>query len=158
MYEPGDHVCSPDSGFLDTSGTKTEPGDINNLKLFVTDDRDAFYNMQINEGCLKGSCGKCQGLVGMRTLKRDLFVHIVGFLTDTYDGSWTKTNLEDLISEVDRMTVLIDEVAGQLVDIYLFDGSDEHKEDDRLEKKSKAVAGEDGTYSRACVSFPLPLD
>lgn len=63
-YEPGEHACPPGSEFLDTSGTITEPGDINNLKIFVTDDQDTFRSLQVNEQVPKDSVGECQGVVG----------------------------------------------------------------------------------------------
>jgi hypothetical protein len=98
-----------------------------------------------------------QGLVGMHNLKRSILTYMVNFMNDTYSGSWTKSDMEELVSGADRMTVLIDEVAGELLDAFLFDGSDEDEEDQKSKKKGKVVARGDWTSLRECLSFPLPL-
>lgn len=158
-YKPGDHACPPDSIFLDTSGTIKEPGDINNVKIFVTDDQDAFRSLQVDVKALKDSVGEYQGLVGMHALKRDIFACMVAFMKMTYGDSWTKEDLVGLMSKVDRITVLIDEETGGVVDIFPLDGSDE---DDAArqskKKKGKAVASGDWTCLKECLSISLPFN
>jgi hypothetical protein len=75
IYKSGGHACWPDSIFLDTSGTITELGDINNLKIFVTDDQDAFRSLEVDLKAFMDSVGEYQGLVGMHALKRDLCLY-----------------------------------------------------------------------------------
>ncbi|KAF3048834.1 hypothetical protein E8E11_007565 [Didymella keratinophila] len=148
-YKPGDHACPLDSLFLDTSGTKTEPGDINNLKILVTDDQDAFRSLQANVKGLEDLVGEYQGLVGMHTLKQDIFGCMVGFMKLTYGDLWAKRDLEGLMSEADRMAVLIDDETGGVVDIFPFDGSDEDEEDHQSKKRARQWLAETG---RACGS------
>ncbi|KAF1932594.1 uncharacterized protein M421DRAFT_88975 [Didymella exigua CBS 183.55] len=57
-YESGEHACPPDFELLDTPGAKSDFGDINNLKIFVTDDEDAFDSIQENSHLFKDSVGE----------------------------------------------------------------------------------------------------
>lgn len=96
------------------------------------------------------------GCCGLHALKQDIFDAMVSFMKHTYGGSWRKSDLECLVSDVDRMTVLIDEETEGVVVVFLFDGCDEDEEDHQSKKKGKGVASTDWTCLRECLSFQLP--
>lgn len=152
-YEPGSHACPPDSEFLNSSGTKAEPGDIKNLKIFVTDDEDAFDNLQDEPQLFRDSVVEYQGLVGMHVLKDNVFDFLVGYMRQ---NRLAKEDLECLIDVADRMIVLVDEEMGGVVDVFLFDGSDENEEeedDQRPEDKGKGGGNGNWTCLKECLSF-----
>jgi hypothetical protein len=153
-YESGEHACPPQSELLDTSGTKAEPGNINSLKIFVTDDQDAYYSLQADDIGLKDSVGEYQGLVGIHTLKRGILDFLAVYIKHTPQ---VKGVLDCPMSEVDWMTVLTDEAVGGVMDVFLFDGSDQDEEDQRLKEKCRGVANGDWTCLKECMSFSLPI-
>lgn len=107
--EPGSHACTPDSEFHNSSGTKAEPVDIKNLKIFITDDEDAFDNLQDEPQLFRDSVGEYRGVVGMHVLKDNVFDFLVGYMRQ---DRLAKEDLECLVDEADRMIVLVDERDG----------------------------------------------
>jgi hypothetical protein len=81
---------------------------------------------------------------------------MVASMKMTYGDSWTKDDLVGLMSKTDRITVLIDEETGGVMDSFPFDGSDE-AEEHQSKKRGKAVASGDRTCFKECLSIPLPL-
>lgn len=155
-YEPGRYACHQDTDFIDTAGTRSEFSDVKNLKIFVTDDENAFESLQENHYLFKNSVGEYQGLVGMHALEQEVFDFLGGYIEDDPQA---RDYLGHLLHEADRLTVLIDEDTGGVVDAFLFDGSDDEDEEDhqRLEKADKDMVNQDWTCLKECLSVPLPV-
>ena len=115
-YEPGDHACPDDSEFIDTShAIDSITADIGNTKVYVTDDEEAFDEMQTDPPFFIDSVGEFQGIVDLHALKDKIHQYII------YDME--HEDIEGLLKEADRMLVLVDGEMGGVVDIYLFNGS-----------------------------------
>ncbi|KAF2997674.1 hypothetical protein E8E13_006009 [Curvularia kusanoi] len=127
IYEPGEHACPEDSEFINTSQLDGTFADLRNLKIYVTDDEDAFDDLQIDPKSLCDSVGRCEGIVGLHGL-RDEIVKWVGEFKD--EGPEQAADFEWMVKEADRVIVLIDGVMGGVVEAFFFDGSGGLESDD----------------------------
>jgi hypothetical protein len=116
-YEPGDHACPYDSEFIDTSqAIYSTAADIGNLKVYVTDDEEAFDELQTDPQYFKDSVGEFQGIVDLHNLGIKIHQYIL--------DDMAQENIEGLLKKADRMMVLVDDEMRGVMDIYLFNGSD----------------------------------
>jgi hypothetical protein len=115
-YEPGDHACPCDSEFIDTSqAIDSTAADVGNLKVYVTDDEEAFDELQTDPQYFMEDIGDFQGIVDLHDLKDKIHQYIL--------DDMVHEDIERLIKKADRMLVLVDDEMRGVVDIYLFDGS-----------------------------------
>lgn len=133
-YEPGEHVCPPGSEFVDTFQTNCAIADINNMKIYITDDEEAFDKLQANPYFFAAFVGEHEGLVGLHELRSEIFRVLHDLMAQ---GLQQKRDLESLTAESDRTVVLIDEEMGGVVDVFLFDGDDDEEDEDSQESSSK---------------------
>jgi hypothetical protein len=114
-YEPGAHACPCDSEFIDTSqAIDSTAADIGNLKIYVTDDEEAFDELKTDPQYFMEDIGDFQGIVGLHDLKDKIHQYIL--------DDMAHENIEELLEKADRMLVLVDDEMGGVVDIYLFNG------------------------------------
>ena len=115
-YEPGDHACPDNSEFIDTShAIYSITADIGNTKVYVTDDEEAFDELQTDPHYFMDSIGEFQGIVDLHDLKDKIHQYIL--------DDMVQENEKALLKKADRMVVLVDDEMGGVVDIYMFDGS-----------------------------------
>lgn len=149
-YQPGSHACPLDSEFLDTSQSTLLPADISNLKIYITDDEDAFDRLTAQPSLYADSVGNHQGIVGLHRLNSDVFQLIHEFVAQE---SGAQEELEDLVEEADRLVALVDEYEN-LLDIFFMDGSDEgeiDKDDESAFGNEKGVETGSWTCLRECL-------
>ncbi|UPX14400.1 uncharacterized protein EKO05_0004883 [Ascochyta rabiei] len=132
-YQRGMCTCSPGSEYIDTSEANLLPANVSNLKIYLTDDENAFDSLQSNPSLYGASVGDCQGIVSLHRLTDDIFRSIHDY---SVRDDKTKDDLEVLTEGADGMVVLVDE-HGNLLDGFLFDGSVEGEEDSGNESSSE---------------------
>jgi hypothetical protein len=150
-YEPGVYACPTGSEFIDTShAVFTIATDFGNLKVYVTDDEEAFDLLQANPQYFKDSVGECQGIVDLHDSKIQIYQDIIN---DMAEDSNQEDSIVYLLREADRMVVLIDDDMGGVVDTFLFDGSDRGDLDDAKSSRKEELAArkEDWTCLRKCL-------
>ncbi|KAJ4994103.1 hypothetical protein SVAN01_00580 [Stagonosporopsis vannaccii] len=123
---------------------------INNLKVYITDDEEAFEQLQTNPHFFCDSVGNHEGTVGLHELRGDAFGVIHDLMAQ---GSQQKKDLEFLVEESDRMTVLIDEVMGGVLDVFLFNGSGEEEDcvDESSDANDQGARDGDWTCLKECL-------
>jgi hypothetical protein len=146
-YVPGTHACSANSEYIDTSQQISLPIDVSNLKIYVTDDEDAFDEVRVFPQTL---VGEQQGIVGLHQLSTQIF----GFIDDNLvQDERAKEDLEDSVETADRIIVLVNE-NGVLLDPFLLDLSedDEDEEDEgRDDTKNHGIEQGCWTCLRECL-------
>ncbi|KAG9206813.1 hypothetical protein G6514_000100 [Epicoccum nigrum] len=150
-YEPGVQACPTGSEFIDTShAVFTIATDFGNLKVYVTDDEEAFDLLQANPQYFKDSVGDYQGIVNLHDSKIQIYQDIIN---DMAEDSDQEGKIVRLLQEADRIVVLIDDDMGGVVDTFLCDGSDEGDLDDAKgsRKEEPAARKEDCTCLRKCL-------
>ncbi|KAJ4322826.1 hypothetical protein N0V94_002207 [Neodidymelliopsis sp. IMI 364377] len=144
-YVPGTHACSVNSEYIDTSQQTWLPFDVSNLKIYITDDEDAFDEVCVHQ---HAPIGEHQGIVGLHQLSDQILKFISD---DLVQGERAREDLEDSIETADRVIVLVDE-SGGLLDLFLLDLSEEDEEDEgRDDTKSHGIKEECWTCLRECL-------
>lgn len=148
-YVPGVHACPDDSEFINTSQMMCTTADIGHLKIYITDDEEAFDELQTNPQFFKDSVGEHQGIVGLHDSESKIYRYILDYMED----SDQKYELECLLEIADRMLVLVDDEMGGVVDSFLFDGSDEEDLDDAQGSSKEELAAREGDWTclRKCL-------
>lgn len=136
-YKPGIHACPPGSEYIDTSQTSSISANVNNLKIYVTDDEDAFDASIEKPHLYADDVGEHQGIVSLHKLKQVVFQFISDYMAQ--DGK-APEDLEEEVEEADRLLVFIDE-DGNLFDLLLINGSTEED----AEGEDETGAGQDST-------------
>ncbi|KAF9697388.1 hypothetical protein EKO04_004841 [Ascochyta lentis] len=149
-YKRGAHACPPDSEFIDTSQANSLSANVSNLKIYLTDDKDAFDSLEADPTLYSASVGDHQGIVGLHRLADDILKFIQDYLAQ--DGM-AKNDLEAIVEEADRMVVLVDEHK-KLIDAFLFDGSVEDEGSngkESVDETDKGVDQRSWTCLRKCL-------
>ncbi|KAF1365305.1 hypothetical protein EJ07DRAFT_171209 [Lizonia empirigonia] len=149
-YQSGSHASPPNSEFVDTSQLTLLSADISNLKIYITDDEDAFDRLMAQPSLYANSVSNHQGIVGLHRLNDDVFQFIREFMAQ---DSGAQEELEALVEEADRLVALLDEYEN-LLDIFLMDGSDEgeiDKDDESARENEKGVESGSWTCLRECL-------
>ena len=148
-YQRGIHACPPNSEYIDTSQMDLLLANVRNLKIYIIDDEDAFDRLRGNPCFYAEFVGDHYGVVGTHQLCADVFA----FISDFPFGQprWENEKIE----EADRMTVLLDEGTGKVLDMFMFDGSDgggyEDEDGDEGEANVRSTESSDWTCLRECL-------
>ena len=136
-YRPGIHACPPGSEYIDTSQMNLLSANVSNLKIYITDDEEAF-----------DYTGDCQGIVGLHKLENEISQFIHDFMEQDEES---QEELEDLVEDADRLIVLVDE-HDNLLDVNLINVNDKEDEaDNGADGKGKGTESEIWTCLRDCL-------
>lgn len=127
-YKPGDHASGKDNEYINTSQMGCTMADLCNLKVYVTDDEEAFDQLDDQLNSFNDGIGDHQGIIGLHELSDQIIEAVEDFMAQ---DAQQKDDMECLILNADRMVVLLDEEARGVLDFFLYDGvGEEDSEDD----------------------------
>ncbi|KAH6616536.1 hypothetical protein C7974DRAFT_379426 [Boeremia exigua] len=149
-YKPGEYACPTGSAFVDTSQEGRLFAKLGVLKLYTTDDEDAFDSLPKSPHFNGDLIGRYQGIVGLHDMSDTIFRLMHECMAESLQQ---EKDFKRLIEQSDRIVVLIDDETGRVVDFVLLDGSKEEDGDDQQssDEREKGKGQGDWTCLEECL-------